>query len=207
MKQPKDHSAESTIGWVRTARTFSNIISPPVIFAVLGLALALKEMPSWQGLLWAAVFGFWVSLAPSLFVIYLLKTGRISDLHMNTSKERRWPYIVSVVGAFIALAIILIFNGPELLRCLAILSVVELALLGLITDFWMISIHASSIAAATVIAGLVFGPIAALILLPLVVLVSWVRLYLRRHTWAQVLAGLMLGVTSVFIITLGGCFV
>jgi membrane-associated phospholipid phosphatase len=148
-----------------------------------------------------------VSLAPILFVVFLLKTGRISDLHMNTRKERRWPYFVSFLGALIALAFIIILDGPELLYCLGITSVISLGFLALITNYWMISIHATSIAAATLISGLVFGLFAALLLLPLLILVTWVRLYLRRHTVAQVLAGIGLGFASVVIVAAGGCFI
>jgi membrane-associated phospholipid phosphatase len=206
MNLPRDFDTLSTVGWVRVARLFSNIISPPVIFATLGLALSLKELPSIEGLLWAAIFGFWVSLAPIIFVVYLLRTGRISDLHMNTRRERRWPYIVSFFGALIALAIIIILKGPGLLFCLAITSVIALGLLALITNFWMISIHATSMAAAVLISGLVFGLLVALLLVPLLILVVWVRLYLRRHTVAQVFAGMALGLTSVVIVALNGCY-
>ena len=162
MNRYRDHSPAVTIGWVRVARRFSNVVSPPVIFASLALALSWNELGFWDGLLWAAVYGFWVSLAPILFVLYLLQTGRISDLHMNTARERRWPYVASVLGAVIALLFLLIFDGPELLHCLAIFSIIELATLSIITNFWMISIHATSIAAATVIVGLVFGIVPAL---------------------------------------------
>jgi len=207
MNQPKDYSAATTIGWVRVARIFSNVVSPPVIIALLGLALSLKELPNLQGLMWALLFGFWVSLMPILLVVYLLKTGRITDLHMNTRRERRLPYITGVVGALVALLVIEIFSGPDLLRCLAIYSVIALSFMAIITHYWMISIHASSVTAATIIAGLVFGLWIALLLLPLVVLVSWVRIYLRRHTGSQVLAGIALGGGIVLVMAIGGCFV
>jgi membrane-associated phospholipid phosphatase len=204
---PRDHSAVVTIGGIRLARTFSNIISPPVIFACLGLALAWADLPFWPGFLWAAVFGFLVSLAPILLVVYLLKTRRITDLHMNTTRERRLPYVSSVGGALMALAILGLFDGPPRLTCLAWLSVVVLSILGLINNFWLISIHAASIAAAATISGLVFGWWAALLVLPLVILVATARLYLKRHTPAQVTGGLALGVGSVLSLTLFGCFV
>lgn len=207
MTQAKDSGVDPIFGWVRVARIFSTIISPPVIIAILGLALSLKERPTWQGLLWAAVFGFWVSLVPSLLVVYMLSSGRISDLHMNTRRERRWPYVTSVLGSAIALALIMLFGGPELLRCLATFSLIESATLGIITNFWMISIHATSMTAGTAIVGLVFGLIPALLLLPLVVVVSWIRLYLRRHNLAQVVAGIILGLVTVFVMAIGGCFV
>jgi membrane-associated phospholipid phosphatase len=40
---------------------------------------------------------------------------------------------------------------------------------------------------------LTFGPLAGLLLVPLVILIVAVRLYLKRHTLAQVVGGLLLG--------------
>jgi membrane-associated phospholipid phosphatase len=61
--------------------------------------------------------------------------------------------------------------------------------------------------ATFVIVGLVFGWGYSLIVVPFVISVCWVRLYLKRHTPAQVVAGLGLGVlTSVLSLTLLGCF-
>ncbi len=206
MNTPRDNTAEMTTGLVRVARIFSNVVSPSVMFAVIGLAVAWKELPFWEGLLWAAVYGFWVSLMPILLVVYMLRTGRISDLHMSNTRERRLPYLASVIGSLIALAIIQLFNGPDLLRCLAIFSTLELAALAVITNFWLISIHATSIASVTIISGLVFGWWTLILLLPLVVTVCWVRLYLRRHNVQQVVAGLALGVITVWVLIQIGCF-
>ncbi|MFZ0545932.1 MAG: hypothetical protein WAM60_10870 [Candidatus Promineifilaceae bacterium] len=206
MNNPRDHSAEVTVGTIRFARTFSNIISPPVIFAVLGLALALAEAGLWPGLLWAAVFGFFVSLAPILFILYMMRIGRISDLHMNTRQERYLPYLVSTVTSAVVLVGIYFFDGPELLSCLTVLNIVVLIILGLVNTFWLISIHTASISAATVIAGLVFGLWAAVALIPLLLMVCWARLYLRRHTLAQVAAGLLLGLVATLVMAAMGCF-
>ncbi|MGW8318432.1 MAG: hypothetical protein ACWGPS_04240 [Candidatus Promineifilaceae bacterium] len=206
MKRPRDYSADVTKGAIRLARTFSNIVSPPVIFAVLGLALAWQELGFWPGLFWATVFGFWVSLAPILLVVYLLRTGRITDLHMNTAQERRLPYLSSAVGALVALILLAVFSGPELLRCLAIYSLISVVILGLINVAWLISIHMTSIAAATLISGLVFGPIVALALVPLAALVFLARLFLRRHTIPQLLAGALVGIVCVLVVMVLGCF-
>ncbi|MCI0395843.1 MAG: hypothetical protein L0332_14995 [Chloroflexi bacterium] len=204
--RPRDHSSAATVGKIRLARTFSNIVSPPMIFAVLGLALAWRELAFWPGLLWAAVFGFFASLAPILFIVYLLRTGRITDLHMNTTQERHLPYLVSLVGSAVALGLLLLFEGPLLLRCLALFNTIVLSVLGLVNTIWLISIHAASIAATALIAGRVFGPSSALLTVPLVILVCWARLFLRRHTPAQVAAGLALGLAAVLALSFTGCF-
>jgi membrane-associated phospholipid phosphatase len=206
LKKPLDYHEKARTGAVRGARLFSNIVSPPVMFAVLGLVIAWHELDFWPGLGWAVVYGLLVSLSPILFILYLLRTGRIAELHMSDTRERHLPYLSAVGFAALTLLIIHLADGPELLRCLTLFNLVELTALGLINVFWLISIHATGIMATAVIVGLIFGWGAAWALAPLVILVCWVRLFLKRHTPAQVIAGLALGVASVWAITLIGCF-
>jgi membrane-associated phospholipid phosphatase len=79
--------------------------------------------------------------------------------------------------------------------------------LGLINTRWLISIHATAAAATWLIATLVFGWLIGLILLPLLILICWIRVYLKRHTPAQVLAGIALGLSAVLLLRAFGCFV
>lgn len=209
MSIPRDFHRDSHTGRVKAARLFSNIVSPPVMFACVGVAFALYENPSLVGFAWAVFYGLMVSLAPILVVLFLLKTGRIKELHMSDTNERHIPYATAVISAFIAFAVISLLNGPELLRCLALVNTINLAALGLINVRWLISIHANGIMATFLLVGLVFGWTLALVLvLPLMIGVCAVRLYLKRHTVAQVVAGLALGVFIIwFAVTVFGCFV
>ena len=207
MSLPRDHHESDRTGLIQVARLFSNIVSPPTMFAVLGLVFALYSLPFWQALLWAAIYGFWVSLAPILFILWLLRTGRIKELHMSDQRERHLPYAVAAACAGIFLVIALVFGASELLICLAIFNVVELILLGLINVRWLISIHATGAMATVTLIAYVFGIWSGVLVLPLVFLVAAVRLYLGRHTVAQVVAGIALGIFSVWILTLFGCFV
>lgn len=207
-KLPLDLLAQNRIGIVRTARIYSNVVSPPVMFAVVGLAFGLYAEPGWIGFMWAAVYGLLVSLAPILVVLYLLKTGRIAELHMSNTRERNIPYISAVVFAAIAYGLLTWLNGPELLHCLALFNVIELIGLAVINNFWLISLHATGAMATAVLVILVFGWNAGLLVgLPLVVSVCWVRLFLKRHTVAQVVAGLILGTAVVLMLVPFGCFV
>ena len=191
---------------VRVARILSNIISPPIMFALIGLALGLYERPVWPGLAWGAVYALMVALTPIIVILYMMRIGRISDLHMSATSERHIPYLTSVITGTLAYGIITVFDGPVLLRCLSILSIITLGALGLINTQWLISIHATAAAATWLIATLIFGWVAGLILLPFLVLISWIRLYLKRHTPAQVLAGIALGMSTVLIMRMMGCF-
>lgn len=206
MNKPLDELLHNRVGKVKAARIYSNIASPPVMFALLGLALALKERPFGEGLAWAIGYGFLVSLLPILFVLFLLKTGRIAELHMSNTDERHLPYVVAILCVVIALILLTVLDGPTLLRCLTIFNLVELVLLGIVNIFWLISIHATGIMATMVIVGLVFGWLHSLWVLPFVISVSWVRLYLQRHTPRQVMVGLAVGAISAWSLTLIGCF-
>lgn len=204
--KPRDHFIADRVGGVRLARLFSNVVSPPVMFAVLGLLLALRELPFWPALAWAAVYGFFVSLAPLLFVLYMLHSGRILELHMTNTAERHLPYLVAVLGSLFVLGLVLLFDGPPLLRCLALFNIVTLVILGVINARWLVSFHATAATALATTVGAVFGAASGAALVPLVAIVAAVRLYLRRHTVAQIIGGVLVGFLTVWGMTRLGCF-
>jgi len=63
-----------------------------------------------------------------------------------------------------------------------------------ITLWWKISIHASSLAGTVTFLTALYGAIVLPAFL-LVILVSWSRVVLRRHTVAQVVAGALVSIT------------
>ncbi len=207
MSKPRDTDEADRTGMVRVGRILSNVISPPIMFAAIGLALGVYERPFWPGLAWGFFYGLLVALIPILVIVYLIRIGRIGELHMSNTHERHIPYLTSVISGMVAFFILTLFDGPELLRCLAILSIITLSVLGLINTKWLISIHATAAAATWMIATVVFGWTVGAILLPFVILISAIRLYLKRHTPAQVLAGLALGASAVLVMRAMGCFV
>ena len=207
MTVPRDTHKADRVGMVGVARLLSNVISPPIMFAITGLALGLYERPIWPGLAWGAVYSLLIALTPMVVVLYLLRTGRVSDIHMSATHERHIPYLIAVTSSAVAYVLLVAFDGPMLLRCLAILSFITLGALGLINTRWLISIHATAAASTWLILSLIFGWTVSLILLPFVILICLIRLYLKRHTPAQVLAGVVLGISGVLLMRLFGCFV
>ncbi|MCB0009067.1 MAG: hypothetical protein KDE04_21520 [Anaerolineales bacterium] len=206
MPTPKDMQAGDRVGLVKAARIFSNVISPPIMFAALGLAIALSERPFWPGFGWAWVYGLLISGAPILVVLFLLYTNRIAELHMSNTRERHIPYISAVFFAVVAYLILRFAGGPAGLICLAIFNIIELSALGIINAYWLISLHSAGMTATVVIVALVFGWLPALCLLPLLLLVVYARLFLKRHNMAQILAGIALGAGAVLILVPFGCF-
>jgi hypothetical protein len=198
--QPRVLEATPSLATARFARIYSNLFSPPLVSAVLGFVIAWAELSFWPGLMWGAMFGILISLVPVLVVVYLLKTGRVGDLHMRQQRERHLPYLISFAGAGLALFVTFVVDGSPLLRGLAVCNVIGLGALGLINVYWLISNHSATMMMATTFVGIAFGALAGLTLTPLVALTVWARLSLRRHTPAQLVAGLLVGAAPVLIL-------
>ena len=198
--QPLDLSTRSSEAAVRIARVYSDIVSPMAVFALLGFAVAWVGVPSWAGFAWGALHGVLVSLVPVLYIVYLLKSGQIADLHMMDRRERTLPYLVGTGCSLVALVLVHVLRGPQLLRTLLISNVAGLASLGLINKFWQISSHVASVTSAALFARFAFGPLVGIALLPFVVLTFLARLFLRRHSVGQLVAGLALGAGPVAIL-------
>ncbi len=84
-------------------------------------------------------------------------------------------------------------GAPPVLPLLALFSLVQIATMALITLVWQISMHAMSIAGATIATALLFGIGYALFTVPLIMLVSAARLKLNRHTPPQIIARTLVG--------------
>jgi hypothetical protein len=188
----KIKSFEYNVTW---ARVVSDILSPPVVWAALVFPIALRgaSTPA-KGLLWAAIYITLVCLLPVLYIATMVKLGYITDIHMKVRKQRIVPLIVSISCTAIAWGAMRALGAPPLLPVFALFMLVQLAIISLVTLVWQISIHAISISGAAIASGALFGWVAALMALPLVVLVGAARLKLRRHTPAQVVAGTLVGV-------------
>lgn len=191
---------------VRVARIVSNVISPPLVFAIMGFVLAWSVMPFLPGLVWGAIYGFFISLVPLLVVIYMWQTGRVKDLHISDTRQRRIPYLVGVSGAVIMYGLIRWVEGPSILGMLAMANVIGLGVLGIVNQFWLISNHMASITSAVILIGVVFTPVIGLAFAPLIGLVYYSRCILGRHTTGQLWAGMLVGVGSILLVATMGVF-
>lgn len=180
------------------AKIVSDVVSPPVVWAIMAFPVAARDAPNTErALTWAFLYVFLLALLPTFYVLLQVRRGNITDRHMPLREERIRPFFVLLLGAIIAT---LAFNaiGASATMWLFILSnLIQIALMTLISMFWQISIHMMSITGAVVLVGVLFGIVPALIMSPLILIVALARLKLKRHTRAQVIAGIIVGGLSV----------
>lgn len=183
------------------ATWISHLLNPPVmgLAAALLCGAALQTPVAW---VWTAVYLLVAALMPAGYVVWLFRRGKISDLHMNKREERFGPMLVMIGGAVTGWLLLSWGGAPRVLLVLAGAQALNAFIFYWITLHWKISQHTSSIAALTVLFCIVQGRV-GIVLLPVVLLVAWARVVLRRHTTPQTMAGAALGaltMTAVFLL-------
>jgi len=192
------------ISW---ARLVSDVVSPPVVWAVLAIPVALHYSETVSaGLFWALIYSLFICFIPLAYIAWMVSTGRIGDIHMKERHERMRPLLVSILSTIVVWWLLRQLDAPPAIPLLALITLMEIIVIAAITLFWQISMHMMSISGAAMATSLVFSVGWALWLVPLVVLVGAARLHLKRHTSAQIFAGTLVGtfVPALLLITVFG---
>jgi hypothetical protein len=167
----------------------SKIVSPPIAAVVATVAFSLWSPiglgllhPSSSILICFSLFAFF----PFLPVLYYYRKN-VVDLDIS-KKEMRTPFFV-IAAAFYSIAAVIFFVTNTAIIFLLALSYASVTMILLLVNrFWKVSVHSAGVT----------GPIFALIfvfgfmVLPLslmIVLVSWSRIKLKKHTFTQTFVG------------------
>ena len=195
----------------RGAQIFSDVFSPIVLPAYM-MAIAmwitpLVSVPEKARFIAMGIVVVLTAIVPTAVILTLIKLGRVSDVSLSSRSERTLPYIVTII-CYLATAIFLKnISMPHWLPAFYLGAAGASVIAFLITMRWKISAHGSAVGgfAAAIIwlaahGQLLLGVrwwVSGAILLCGVI--GSARLILKRHTPAQVYAGLILGAASVII--------
>ena len=185
------------------ARLISNVLSPPVGWMLVAFVIAGKVSPTiGEAVRWGGTYALVASLLPLLFVAWLLRTGRVSDLHIKDRRERLLPYLFASVCAALATWLLWRFDAPMELVLIALISFCQLAVMLFVNFVWQISMHTMSITGITMALTFVYGIEAGMLATPFIVIVALARLQLRRHTPIQLIGGVIVGILTPMIVLL-----
>ncbi len=190
---------------VRFARIISNILAPSTIsLPFILLVASYHARNQLAAIAYAFITFFFLCVGPLIYVVIGVRTGRLSDIDISRRSERAGPFLFGIVSVSVGLLVLSLTNGPRDLETALILTAISAVFMMVTTLWWKISIHASSIAGAATMLTALYG----MVLLPsflLLILVSWSRVVLRRHTVAQVVAGSLLSIAlSLLVLKLRG---
>ncbi|MBI5832554.1 MAG: hypothetical protein HZB16_09645 [Armatimonadetes bacterium] len=185
----------------KLAFVVSAVASPFLVLPVFLFILAVHTC----GTLRAAVYQSAVATAgmvivPAGYVLRGVRTGAVTDVHVQMREQRRGPFIAAIAGCALAVVLLALIRAEPPLILAAAAAVANGLLFLAITLRWKISMHPSTLTACALMAGRLVHPLwlLALVTLPLVL---WARVRRGRHTWGQGAAAITLaaGVTELFV--------
>ncbi|MDO8610023.1 MAG: hypothetical protein Q7R95_05715 [bacterium] len=136
---------------------------------------------------------------PYGYIVYAIKNKSISDIDITKREQRFGVMLITIISAFISL-ISVYFLGNQLSFYLYLLIFIILVVNSLITLFWKISLHmTANIIMAIIINFLLHWQYPILFIT--IPLIFWSRLYLKKHTFMQLLVALILngGIAMLFL--------
>jgi len=172
----------------------SKFVSPPTIALVAAVCFSLWS-PIGLGLLYPPLsillcFSL-LALCPFLPVLYFYRK-KVVDLYVS-KKESRTPFFLIAIALYSMAAVIFFATNTKILFLLALSYTFVTVILLLVNRFWKVSVHSAGVAGPVFALIFVFGVI-VLPLSLLIVLVSWSRIRLKKHTFMQTLAGSLIPV-------------
>jgi len=184
----------------KAAFYISLVLSPYIVGFVFALVSSVYFAQSLlQFLLWFPVQITFTTLIPLAATFALLRSGRITDIHVHRKEERRVfllvalpilpVYLVSLAYVGAPAGLLLIVSGYSI-------TAITVALFTLRTK---VSAHSAAITACVAGFLILLRPYAipAMGLVPMVV---WARLHRGRHTLGQALMGVVLAFSVMLIV-------
>jgi membrane-associated phospholipid phosphatase len=180
------------------ARFISMILSPAVVALPFIVLMALPNNN--QNIFLSVIITiFFLCIGPMTYIIIGVISGKFTDVDVSIRSQRVGPFLFGIASTALGYVILNITHGQKNLATLLLLIAISGVVMMLITFWWKISMHASALSAAITALAFVYG----FIVLPaylLVILVSWSRVKLHRHTISQVAAGSLVGIALSWIL-------
>lgn len=190
---------------IRIARYVSNILAPATISLPFILLVAFYQaQDQFAAFVYAFITLIFLSIGPLLYIIIGVRLGKLTDMDVSRRSQRAGPFLFGIISVMIGWLVLTLLNGPRNLQTVLIITVCSGIVMLTITCWWKISIHASSLGGVATVLTALYGAV-MLPMFVLLVLVSWSRVVLGRHTVTQVIAGSLTGIViSLVILKLRG---
>lgn len=179
---------------LKTAKAISTFSHPVVVFPASLPFFLFQAHLSKEKLLFLLLILFILAI-PIFYFFYALKKKKISDWEMTQRQERYPLYLLSLFCGGLALVLLKI-SGSEILFNVALIFYLLGIFITLINFSWKISVHTAGITAGALVFNLLLNQSPYLYLL--IPLVAWSRYEEKKHTPAQIFAGVVLGALVVF---------
>jgi membrane-associated phospholipid phosphatase len=183
--------ADHTTRRRRLAATVASVLHP------VPLGVALLAFIGWRsasrplvGVGWGLLAAFFAAGLP--FVI--TRTLRANRPDGGHASWRRVAYLaVALASATTGIVLLTVLGSPSRVTAATATMMIGLLASLLVNTKWAISNHTAAAAGGAVILSVMVGPVALVVMGPLVAALAWARVALGKHTPSQAAAGIALG--------------
>jgi len=172
-----------------------SIISIPILI-IICLSIESNAM---KVMGWAFLCLTFTMIIPYLYIYILNRKKVIDDLHIPNRENRIKPLIITAVSNIIGFIILYILKAPLFLKTMFIAAIISTITIGIITYFWKISIHTAWATFIVITFIILFGKW-MMFLLPLIPIIGWSRVKIKRHTITQVVTGSLISSGTAFFV-------
>ena len=178
----------------RLAHLISIIFNPVFVSTIVFpiLIVTADGVMTQERTVFLAIVILFTSIVPLAHVAFLMRRGKVDSFDVDVRLKRLGPLAVGVAGYIAAFAGLSLLQAPAIVRGLMFCYAVNTLLVLLITRRWKVSIHATGISGPLVALSYHFGA-ATVPLYLLIPIIGGARIVLRKHSVAQVVAGVAIG--------------
>lgn len=172
-----------------------SIVFHPIIFAVLlPFVMMYHNTGSFgEGIEWLGLAVFFIILALLVF-IFAKPLEILNDIDISDRKLRPFFYTTSLIFAFLYFLIAILRHGiSSPLSMVSLGIVLGIAVFEIVNYFIKASVHVAVACAFTITIGILYGNIIFFSALVIPIGIIFSRLYLKKHTILEVIAGGVLG--------------
>jgi len=174
------------------ANAISNATLPPIVSVLTFVLVNYAVASGISFVTLTVVTTFFAAVVPLTVLVVWARRTHSREMDVPARAQRNHPLLVASCSYLFGAVVLLLLHAPALTTVVMFGYGVGTLVIVLINLRWKISIHAMGIAGPTAVLILAFGSWGLLLglLLPAVM---WSRIYLKKHTLAQMLAGALLG--------------
>ena len=187
--------------------TFARLISwvgHPLVFVLASVAVVVATQFDLQNGVPILLALLLTTLVPTAVVLVAgVRSGRWSDSDVSVRKERQRFFPWAVPFSLAGVIVLRLIHAPGYIVGGAFVTLALFVAAWIVNCWLKLSLHALfAFYCATILfqIGILWGAIGLL----LAILVAWARLFLRRHTPLELIAGIMLGLVGGFVAAWSG---
>lgn len=179
----------------RWADAVGRVLDPSWQTLVLALVVSLRHSPDVaSGLGWAVAATTFCVVVPYAVLAALVGRGHVTDRQVVIREQRRIPLLAALASVVVGLVTLALVGAPRPLVALVATVLVGLLVLGGVSRWHKASFHTAVTTVSVVVLTRELGPGFLLVGVPVLALAAWARVRAGRHSRAQVVVGLLVGI-------------